>query len=284
MNRKARRVWLLPLGALAAGSLIWWLLTPRIHPERYDVRVERFTLDSELVGRSLDQTIVLPRGETSDLPVLFLLHGRGSSPDGMLSDQLFAALEHQGSMAPVVVLANGGEASYFHDRQDGEWGSYLMKELLPEIADRWDVDTSRVAIGGISMGGFGALDQARLAPDRYCAVGAHSPAIFESAGETPEGAFDDAEDFTRHDVLGAVMRSPETYKGVPLWIDVGDDDPFRATVQRFAQDLKEDGSEIEVNVWPGDHNESYWWSHIDDYIVFYSQALEKCAPSSTGGK
>jgi len=51
------------------------------------------------------------------------------------------------------------------------------------------------------MGGFGALDLARLAPSRFCAVGAHSAALWFSGGETPAGAFDDAADFERHDLI-----------------------------------------------------------------------------------
>jgi hypothetical protein len=51
------------------------------------------------------------------------------------------------------------------------------------------------------MGGFGALDLARLAPSRFCAVGAHSAALWFSGGETPAGAFDAAADFERHDLI-----------------------------------------------------------------------------------
>ena len=69
------------------------------------------------------------------------------------------------------------------------------------------------------MGGFGALDLARLAPQRFCAVGAHSAALWARGADTPAGAFDDEEDFARHNLL----RFAQTKKLYPskVWIDVG---------------------------------------------------------------
>src|SRR6185437_613719 len=83
-------------------------------------------------------------------------------------------------------------------------------------------------IGGISMGGFGALDLARLAPRRFCAVGGHSAAPWRSGGETPVGAFDDAGDFARYDVVGIARRHPRLFENARVWLDVGTDDPFRS--------------------------------------------------------
>jgi S-formylglutathione hydrolase FrmB len=49
--------------------------------------------------------------------------------------------------------------------------------VIPQVTRRFGTDRRRVAIGGISMGGFGAYDLARLNPGRFCAVGGHSPAL-----------------------------------------------------------------------------------------------------------
>lgn len=271
------KYWLIAaaLGSATAGAL-WWFLTPHIHPEEFGVRVERFEIESKLVGQRLDQVIVLPPQVRRTTPIMLLLHGRGSSPEGMLSDELFGSLRDAASSAPAVVLANGGDASYFHDRTSGDWGSYLLDELLPAVDQRWDLDTERIAIGGISMGGFGALDQGRLHPNRFCAIGAHSPAIFASAGDTAEGAFESAEDFAGHDVLGAVQEDASLYGDTPIWIDVGEDDPFRQTVEELGDLLRDGGTNLEMKVPPGGHDESYWWSQMDEYINFYASALRDC--------
>jgi S-formylglutathione hydrolase FrmB len=66
-----------------------------------------------------------------------------------------------------------------------------------------------VAIGGISMGGFGALNLARLDPRRFCAVGGHSAALWASGADSAAGAFDDAADFSRNDVIGTATRTAD---------------------------------------------------------------------------
>jgi S-formylglutathione hydrolase FrmB len=89
---------------------------------------------------------------------------------------------------PVVLLANGGGHSYYHDRRDRPWGSYVVREAIPAGVRRTGADPRRVAIGRISRGGFGALDLARLHPRRFCVVGGHSAALWRSGGETAPGA------------------------------------------------------------------------------------------------
>jgi S-formylglutathione hydrolase FrmB len=158
-----------------------------------------------------------------------------------------------------VVIPDGGGSSYWHDRSTGRWGAYVLNKVIPAALRRTHADPHRVAIGGISMGGFGAVDLARLAPHRFCAVGAHSAALWRSGGETPAGAFDDAEDFTRHDV----MHLRFAYRG-PLWVDVGSDDSFRSTDVEFAR-----VHHARLHVWPGSHEWSYWDAHWDDYLRFY---------------
>jgi len=135
-----------------------------------------------------------------------------------------------------------------------------------------------VAIGGISMGGFGALNLARLAPHQFCAVGGHSAALWASGGETAAGAFDDAEDFARNDVIAAA-RTRDPYRGSAVWIDVGTEDPFRAADTRLAAELRRDGQQVQFHVWPGGHDGSYWSAHWSSYLRFYAGALARCHTS-----
>jgi S-formylglutathione hydrolase FrmB len=185
-------------------------------------RVVHFTIHSRYVHASLRQAAVIPG--TSRRPLLVFLHGRGSSPDDLLWPELFAGLRSLGRRAPIVLLANGGDHSYYHNRRGGKWRAYLMREAIPAALARFHADPSRVAIGGVSMGGFGALDLARLAPGRFCAAGGHSAALWLAASETAPGAFDNAQDFARHDLYGAASRG-NPYGTTPVWLDVGSADP-----------------------------------------------------------
>ena len=231
--------------------------------------LERLQVESALVGRELEQGIYDP-GE-SGRPLLVLLHGRGSEPEHVWTLGLEAELERLGERAPAVLLVDGGDHSYYHDRGDGSWGGYVVREAIPAALRRLRADPARVAIGGISMGGFGAFDLARLHPARFCAVGGHSPALWRTGGETPAGAFDDAEDFARHDVFGG------PYGGrARVWIDVGRDDPFHDAATAYGRLLRQHGRTVALRVWSGGHDRSYWKAHLRDYVRFYADALARC--------
>jgi enterochelin esterase-like enzyme len=246
---------------------------------RHGASLEKFTIGSKAVGQDIDTQVVVPAGGDSGRPrpLLVFLHGRGGGDLPRPSNQFFDALRDRGRRAPIVAFPSGADHSYWHDRADGDWGTYVVDEVIPEVARRYHADPRRVAIGGISMGGFGSLDIARLNPGRFCAIGAHSPAIWHTGGETAPSAFDDSADFERHDVLQAATDSPGPYLGLPVWVDAGDQDPFRHTgLDEFAEQLRAHGADITFHVWPGAHNGDYWRSHWGDYLRFYSRALARC--------
>jgi S-formylglutathione hydrolase FrmB len=231
---------------------------------------DHFTVESRLVGRSLEQAVVVPSGDTEGRPLLVLLHGRSSSPDSMAKKSVADAIRKLGSRAPVVVFANGGNHSYYHDRADGRWGSYILEEVIPTAIRKYKLDGRRVAIGGFSMGGFGALDLARFR--RFCAVGGHSAAMWRTGGETPQGAFDDAEDFEQNDIIEAAAANPHLYGRARIWIDIGTDDPFRRANEELAHRLAGES----FHLWRGDHDFSHFERDAPKVMRFYANALERC--------
>ena len=114
-------------------------------------------------------------------------------------------------------------------------------------------------------------------PSRFCAVGGHSPALWESADQTAPGAFDDAEDFARHDVIAAARAQPAPFTTQPVWLDAGEDDPFRPGDEAFVSALDAAGAPLTARTtWSGGHDEGYWNSHWDEYLRFYADALRSC--------
>jgi S-formylglutathione hydrolase FrmB len=234
--------------------------------------VEDVTVRSKAVGKEMPVKVVVPAGGAEGRPLLVFLHGRSGNESSYLHDPLFDALEKLGERAPVVAFPNGDKDKYWHDRDSGAWGRYLTREVIPQVAKRFHTDRRRVAIGGISMGGFGAYDVAEAHPKRFCAVGGHSPALWRSGGETAPGAFDDAEDFGRHDVI----REAGALDGLAVWLDAGDKDPFRPGDEAFAAALDATGVAATFHTWPGGHDGDYWDAHWGDYLRFYARALARC--------
>jgi len=232
-------------------------------------KVEQFQLNSKLMGRPLYETLVTPAGGGKGRPLLVFLHGYGAAPSDMVTPAFVAGLRRLGDRAPVVMLPEG-DTGWWHDDGDGPWGSYVLREVIPVALRRSGADPHRVAVGGISMGGFGALDLGRLAPKRFCAVGGHSPAVFERGSDGAAYAFGGDADFVRHDLLTlAQHRSPY---GSPVWIDVGNHDDLRPAATKLASELKADGAKISFHVWPGVHDGRYWDAHFAQYLDFYASA------------
>jgi S-formylglutathione hydrolase FrmB len=233
--------------------------------------ISTFQLQSKLLGQQLDQVLVTPQGGGKGRPLLVFLHGYSGSPAGTLDAAFVAALRRLGDRAPVVVLPDG-QVGWWHDRRGGRWGSYVLDEVIPAALARTHADQGRVAIGGISMGGFGALDLGRIAAKRFCAVGGHSPAVYDRGTPDSGFGFDDQADFDRHDLLGiASERSPYD---VPVWIDVGNSDFLRPAVEKFAKELEAHGADLTFHVWPGSHDGTYWDQHFVQYLKFYADACD----------
>ena len=215
------------------------------------------------LGKDMRVKVVVPAGG-GRRPLLVFLHGRGGDQNSYVHRPFLDALKALGRHAPIVAFPDGDKDKYWHDRASGDWGRYVTGEVIPQVVKRFHADRRRIAIGGISMGGFGAYDIARRNPDRFCAVGGHSPALWRTGGETAPGAFDDAEDFARHDVIAKA----DDLDDVPVWLDAGDKDPFRPGDEAFAAAVPH----ASVHIWPGGHDGDYWNAHWRDYLRFYARA------------
>ncbi len=232
------------------------------------VRVQQFTLHSRLLGRSFRELLLLPAGRRSGRELLVFLHGY-TQPTAENADWMRPGLRALGDSAPAVLLVDDGDlTSWWHDRATGRWGSYVLREAIPAALRRTGADPHRVAIGGISMGGFGSLDLARLAPGRFCAVGAHSPALLPSQYWSSAGAFDDEADFARHDLL-SLAAARRLYR-IPVYLDVGRADDLRSPDTAFADAVRAHGSKLTFRLVPGGH--SGWAARMATYLRWYERA------------
>jgi S-formylglutathione hydrolase FrmB len=210
-------------------------------PVRYDA-----VFWSAYRDRTVRMITLVPAGLSSarGLRLIVALHGLGGDAASMAS-QVAPAMTAARVTTCAVVTVDGGDA-YWHARADGDDPlGMIVYEVLPRAAAAGLV-TSRIAITGESMGGYGALLLAERLADgnvpaktgsavtgpprtaplaRPAAVAAISPAIFASyadAEAADRGAFDDPADFASNNVLTSLAA----LRHVPAWISCGVDDPF----------------------------------------------------------
>lgn len=216
---------------------------------------------------------VAPEGERA---MVLFLYGRGGHASDQLSNQaFFDELSKLGNRAPVFVFAESNDHSYWHDRDERKWGAYLFNHVIPKAVDQFKLDRTRIAVGGISMGGFGALDLARLHPGAFCAAAGHSPAIWRTFPETAAGAFDDEQDFGAHNLVAA---KPAVWASTRhLWLDAGTEDPFDPGDKAWIARVRKGDARLVVHRWAGGHDGSYWAEHWPAYVRYYARALGDCA-------
>ena len=244
--------------ALAVAALAGCSSPPPVNTQ--GARVVHLTIASRFVHGAMPLTLVTPAGGGAHRPLLVFLHGVVYDNNSQDTDQMFAALHALGLRAPDIAFPYGDQ-SYWVNSADGAWSSYVLDEVIPKALTVLNADPRRVAIGGISMGGYGAYTIARLDPGRFCAIGGHSAAI-GSLGGAPAST---------SDVIATATANPKLYGHAQLWLDGGDADPFHAADEQLASTLH-----IPMHVWPGGHDFGYWNAHWSDYLGFYAHALATC--------
>ena len=209
-------------------------------------------------------------GPGDRLPVVLSLHARGASHrTAFTALGMGAALDRlvsRGAAPFALATVDGGDHGYWHERQDGtDAGSMVVDELVPMLARR-GLDTTRLALHGWSMGGYGALLLAGRRRLQALAVAVASPALFTEAGHTPPGAFDGAADYRRNDVYGR----PDLLHGVPLRVDCGRSDPFYAAARTFVARVH---PAPVATFGPGGHDAAYWRSVAPAELAFLARHL-----------
>jgi enterochelin esterase-like enzyme len=237
-----------------------------------DVRV----LHSGALQRDWGYVVYLPPGYRADgarYPVLYLLHGNNDDArhwitQGRLqsaADTLIA----RGEIAPVVIVMPQGGTDWYVDRKE-KIETAFFSELLPYIEAHYAVSADRKSrvIGGVSMGGFGALRYAMLEPERFCSVLLLSPAIYATepppqsaarrVGVFGERRFDvDVWHALNYPALWQHYMS-QPYR-LPMFIASGDDDlVIQAEASALYTHLREAGNPAALRIIGGGHNWDVW--------------------------
>ncbi len=241
-------------------------------------------VDSRALGSSQQLLVWTPAGyenSLSRLPTLYLLHGAGG-PGGFGVDEWLGyaitedldRLVDQRIIEPMIVVLPDGQQGYWTNHANGgpQWADFVTNDVVPYVDAhfRTDARRERRAIGGLSMGAHGAMQIAYRRPELFSVAGAHSPTIrpFEDSPEF----FGDEAHFRLYDPL-TLVRTSNSAKRVLTWIDLGNEDKFRATTAEMRQALLSRHAPLEFHVFEGEHEGWYWMGYLPEYLGFYSRAL-----------
>jgi hypothetical protein len=174
----------------------------------------------------------------------------------------------RGTPAFAVASVDGGDHDYWHPRRTGDPAAMVIEEFLPLLAAH-NLNTARIGLLGWSMGGYGALYLAgRLSTARTAVAIAESPAIWHQAGQSVEGAFDDANDFNQHAIFGRLGL----LEGIALRLDCGHRDGFAPVTQDLRAALTPTPA---GGIEPGGHDATYWRSQAAAQLRFAGNQLAR---------
>jgi enterochelin esterase-like enzyme len=186
--------------ALAVGLFVLFVLFALAAASYVTRNGASATVTSAALARDMPISVFEPPslGGCSAAPILVLFHGRGGDENqwmsgGILSpgvgiDAIAQNLIDAGSIPPLTIVSARIDDSYGVDSaassdgyDHGPYGRYINDDLLPYVEQRFDGAGQRpVYLGGLSMGGYVALNVALDNPGGIAGVGALSPAFFVS--------------------------------------------------------------------------------------------------------
>jgi hypothetical protein len=221
-------------------------------------------------GAVTNWAIARPPGQTKPLRPVIALHGKGSNAATVMAGGVEQGLAQavDAGLPPFAVVAVDGGGSYWHKRVSGEdSGAMVLNELIPMLGTK-DLDTSRVAFLGWSMGGYGGLLLGgRLGAARTAAICAVSPALWLSPGAAAPGAFDGPDDWSANSVFGMPALA-----SIPIRVDCGDSDPFYGATRQFVAGLPNPPS---GGFSPGGHDATFWNAQLPGELTWIAPLLAK---------
>ena len=253
---------------------------------------------SAALGRDLNFTVYLPDGYKDaavKFPVVYLLHGAGGDESEWVrkggATETLDGLIKRGLMRPTVaVMPTTGPASWWADGASEKAETAMMTELLPYVEGKYKVTAERSgrAIGGLSMGGYGALNLALRYPTKFCAAGIISPAIYDplppetsAARRTPQfvrnGQFD-PETWKALNYPAHLDKYTQGSARVPMWIVSGDHDFLGIAVMSanlYWRMLKIQPKQAELRVIDGDHEWLTFRDALPDALQYVDRQCVK---------
>ncbi|MFI6937667.1 alpha/beta hydrolase [Streptomyces sp. NPDC050418] len=148
-----------------------------------DPRMWYYRFATDAIGWNPGVNVLLPdgyHGSGRRYPVLYLFHGGGTGADFIEFDRLGIRALTAGRPL-IVVMPDGGHAGWYSNPVGSNtgprnWETFHIAQLLPWIDAnfRTYAEYDGRAVGGFSMGGFGALKYAAKYYGHFASVSSHS--------------------------------------------------------------------------------------------------------------
>lgn len=240
------------------------------------VRAE--SLSSRVLGRAARYEVVLPAtyDRARKYPILWLLHGFAGRETDWVN---FSRLATDAASYDLIVVTPDAANSWYVNAaaQDtaSRYEDFFVGELFADVSAKFAIDSTRQAIAGLSMGGYGAVIVALRHPGRYRFVGALSPAL--SVASAPDSVLTRIAGPSLRRAFGADPRSHAEYDpfrtfrntrpdSLPyFYVAIGASDGFPTFLpasRAFTDSLRANHARYEYHEMPGSHSWQLWSAEL----------------------
>lgn len=241
---------------------------------------------SPALRRRADGCVFVPPGrEAQALPLLILMHGVYGSHWNWwaLGNLPVVAMEMMtsGEMEPFAVAmpSDGmwGDGSGYVTHRDLDAEAWIMDEV-PEIARAvaTNVQTERIYLAGLSMGGFGALRLGAKYAARIAGISAHSPVtcladLSQYVQDSPRDYF--AAGRRDADILYWMRRNRAELP--PIRFDCGTEDALMGSNRALHAALEKARIPHVYEELAGGHDWPYWQKQVRSTLRFFSEIARR---------
>jgi predicted esterase len=192
--------------------------------------------------------LYLPKNYAQDVnkkwPLLIFLHGSGERGDNLMQVAKHGPpkLAEEGKDFPFIVVSP-------QCREGGQWITAQLNDLLNQVIRENRIDTTRVYLTGLSMGGFGTWDWAIQNPERFAAI------VPICGGGEPEKVW--------------------SIRKMPIWVFHGAKDnavPLKRSEQ-MVEALKKVGNPVQFTIYPEAYHDS--WTETYNNPALYEWLLKQ---------
>jgi putative tributyrin esterase len=234
---------------------------------------------SRVLQKHVETQVIVPEHYDGRCATFYLLHGL--SDDSTIWLRRTRVESDVDGLPLITVMPDGFRGFYTDNEQGPRYGTHVGEELVDVIDRVFPTIKSRDkrCIGGLSMGGYGALRTALAYPDKFVSANSHSGAVLAGAGgfradQTEfHRIFGPSPDGTHHDLLHLAKQAKTAGKLPKLLIDCGVKDSLHKDNVTFVGQLKKARVPHSYREFPGVHNWDYWNEHVTDAIAFHAKAM-----------
>jgi S-formylglutathione hydrolase FrmB len=238
---------------------------------------------SQALRKASSLNVIFPDDATTRRPwgVFYLLHGLSDDQSIWMRR---TSIERYVAGLPLVVVMPDGGRGWYSDAADGtgDHEADLVRDVVGLVDRTFPVKAERSgrAIGGLSMGGFGAVKIGLKHHEMFASVTSHSgtldimrdpevvrqisPEFARIFGPNPAGGPDDP---------FAIIDRIDHGRLPAMRLDCGRDDFLIEHNRAFHRHLDERKVPHEYEEFPGGHDWAYWDEHVREAVAFHARSL-----------